>query len=120
MEIAKLTSKGQITIPKAVRENLGVVTGDKLIFIKCDSGYLVCNGDNFNATVDETTAEVSIPAFVRETHPAPSPAPRAEKRTPDYYYDEEDEWDEKPKKDKDKGKDKDKDKDKKKKKKKKK
>ena len=106
MEIAKLTSKGQITIPKAVRETLGVATGDKLIFIKCDSGYLVCNGDNFNATVDETTAEVTIPAAVREIRPAPSPAARAEKRTPDYYYDEEDEWDEKPKKEKDKDKDK--------------
>ena len=116
MEIAKLTSKGQITIPKAVREELGVVTGDKLIFIKCDSGYLVCNGDNFNATVDETTAEVSIPAFVRETHPAPSPAPRAEKRTPDYYYDEEEQSEDQAKTDKPKDKEKDKKKKKKKKK----
>lgn len=48
MEIAKLTSKGQITIPKSVRTELRVDTGDKLIFIKCEQGYLICNGDNFN------------------------------------------------------------------------
>lgn len=45
MEIAKLTSKGQITIPKAVRDDLGVDTGDKLVFIKSEGGYLVCCGD---------------------------------------------------------------------------
>lgn len=29
---AKLTSKGQITIPKAVRETLGLETGDQVLF----------------------------------------------------------------------------------------
>lgn len=105
MEIAKLTSKGQITIPKAVRDDLCVATGDKLIFIKCDSGYLVCNGANFNvnSSVDDVIAESGlVPAPVRRTVPA------------DYYGEEEYE---KPKKKKDKDKDKDKDKKKKKKKK---
>jgi AbrB family looped-hinge helix DNA binding protein len=32
MPTAKLTSKGQITIPRAVRETLGVKTGDRLVF----------------------------------------------------------------------------------------
>jgi antitoxin PrlF len=29
---AKVTSKGQVTIPKAVREALGIVEGDEVIF----------------------------------------------------------------------------------------
>jgi antitoxin PrlF len=29
---ARLTSKGQITVPKAVRDALGIETGDQLIF----------------------------------------------------------------------------------------
>jgi len=33
MHIAKLTNKGQITIPKAVRKSLGLHPGDKLEFI---------------------------------------------------------------------------------------
>lgn len=31
--VAKVTSKGQITLPKRVREELGVVEGDKVRFI---------------------------------------------------------------------------------------
>ncbi len=30
--VARLTSKGQLTVPKAVREALGVVEGDEIIF----------------------------------------------------------------------------------------
>ena len=37
---AKLTSKGQVTIPKAVRERLGLVTGDQLRFHVQDDGTL--------------------------------------------------------------------------------
>ena len=33
MPVAKLTNKGQITIPKAVRKSLGLHPGDKLEFI---------------------------------------------------------------------------------------
>ena len=120
MEIAKLTSKGQITIPKAVRNELGVDTGDKLIFIKYDNGFLMCNGADFNvnAVAEEEVQVAELPPF---RSVSPSPAPRAVKRVPDYYYDDEEEVVErKPKKDKEKDKDKDKAKDKKKKKKKKK
>jgi len=34
MEIAKITLKGQITIPAAIRRKLGVKDGDKVIFIE--------------------------------------------------------------------------------------
>ena len=33
MALATVTNKGQITIPKAVRESLGLHTGDKLEFV---------------------------------------------------------------------------------------
>jgi antitoxin PrlF len=33
MQIAKMTSKGQVTVPKAVRDALHLDTGDKLEFI---------------------------------------------------------------------------------------
>jgi antitoxin PrlF len=40
MAISTLTSKGQITIPKEVRERLGVKEGDRLIFQFDERGYL--------------------------------------------------------------------------------
>ena len=88
MEIAKLTSKGQITIPKAVRVELGVDTGDKLIFIPCEGGFFVRNGADFGMSVpsEELAAEIA-PAAERQARPA---AYRPELQ-PAYYYDDEDE-----------------------------
>ena len=37
MEVATLTSKGQITIPVAVRAKLNLQQGDKVVFIEDDS-----------------------------------------------------------------------------------
>jgi AbrB family looped-hinge helix DNA binding protein len=34
MEIAKITSKGQITLPIYIRRKLGVKTGDKVLFVE--------------------------------------------------------------------------------------
>ena len=34
MELAKITSKGQITIPVDIRRKLGVKEGDKVLFVE--------------------------------------------------------------------------------------
>lgn len=34
MELAKVTSKGQITIPIEIRKKLGIKSGDKILFIE--------------------------------------------------------------------------------------
>ena len=41
-EQAKITSKGQVTIPKEVRDRLGVGPGDRLEFVADRAGYRVC------------------------------------------------------------------------------
>jgi antitoxin PrlF len=38
MPSAVLTSKGQVTIPKAVRDALGLDTGDRIDFIEAETG----------------------------------------------------------------------------------
>ena len=40
-QVAKVTSKGQITIPLEVRQALGVKPGDKLIFERSSDGELL-------------------------------------------------------------------------------
>ena len=38
MEIATISSKGQITVPKSVREALGLNSGDKIVIQQDDDG----------------------------------------------------------------------------------
>ena len=41
MPSAKVTSKGQVTIPKAVRESLGLKAGDNLDFVQDGDGFRI-------------------------------------------------------------------------------
>ena len=43
MELAKVTTKGQITIPKAVRDSLRIKEGSKIIFIKKGNDFIIRN-----------------------------------------------------------------------------
>ncbi len=38
--MAKVTTKGQITIPAAIRKALGIKTGDKVLFVEKGNGRL--------------------------------------------------------------------------------
>ena len=33
MELARMTSKGQLTVPASIRKKLGIGTGDQLLFM---------------------------------------------------------------------------------------
>lgn len=37
----RVTAKGQVTIPKEIREALGIEPGDEIAFEKADSGYKI-------------------------------------------------------------------------------
>ena len=43
MEVATMTSKWQITIPVAVRKQLKLEQGDKVVFIEDDQGVRILN-----------------------------------------------------------------------------
>ena len=46
MPVATVTSKGQVTIPKEVREELGIETGTKLWFVRTSQGYVLKPASN--------------------------------------------------------------------------
>ena len=58
MSTATITSKGQLTIPKNVREALGLVAGDRVTFVKLEDG-------NF-AVVPETKSVMSLRGIIRK------------------------------------------------------
>ena len=41
IEVSKVTSKGQITIPKTIRQRLNLVEGDKVAFIEDENGKII-------------------------------------------------------------------------------
>lgn len=43
MELARVTSKGQITIPKDIREKLNLKPGDKVVFLEEDGRIIFAN-----------------------------------------------------------------------------
>jgi len=43
MELAKVTTKGQVTIPLSIRKKLGIKDGDKLLFIDKPEGVFMVN-----------------------------------------------------------------------------
>ena len=51
MELAKITSKGQITIPSAIRKALGVKDGDKVLFMQEGDKVVMMNA-SLNALLE--------------------------------------------------------------------
>jgi AbrB family looped-hinge helix DNA binding protein len=43
MEMARVTSKGQITIPREVRARMNIKKGDKIIFFEDEGKFLMQN-----------------------------------------------------------------------------
>jgi AbrB family looped-hinge helix DNA binding protein len=46
MEIAKITSKGQITIPQDIRQKMDLKKGDKIIFFEENGKYFFQNSNS--------------------------------------------------------------------------
>lgn len=65
MELAKITSKGQITIPKDIRDKLNLRPGDKVIFIEEDGKIIFANSSvvalrNFQAAMNGEAERAGI------------------------------------------------------------
>ncbi len=52
LDMAKVTSKGQVTIPKDIRELLGVKTGDKILFTGNPDGSVTLRNATMQAMRD--------------------------------------------------------------------
>ncbi len=43
MELAKITAKGQVTIPVSIRKELGLKKGDKIVFLHYNGNIIIAN-----------------------------------------------------------------------------
>ncbi|WP_291447688.1 AbrB/MazE/SpoVT family DNA-binding domain-containing protein [Desulfovibrio sp.] len=53
MELAKLTTKGQITIPAEIRKRLNVQAGDKVVFLEENGRIFIENAGKLKFAPDE-------------------------------------------------------------------
>ena len=60
MELARISSNGQITVPVAIRRRLGLKTGDKILFYDRGDGQIVVNNASVNAILQAQQAFVGV------------------------------------------------------------
>jgi AbrB family looped-hinge helix DNA binding protein len=61
MEIARVTSKGQITVPIDVRRKLALNEGNRLLFIEQGNGFFVVNENHIDINgIDNSTFRTSL------------------------------------------------------------
>ena len=53
MELAKLTSRCQLTLPREVRQRLGVKEGDKVVFLEENGRIFIENAEKLKFAPDE-------------------------------------------------------------------
>jgi AbrB family looped-hinge helix DNA binding protein len=53
MEMAKVTSKGQITIPRDIRAKMNIKKGDKIVFLENNGNFFIQNSSSIDLKVPE-------------------------------------------------------------------
>jgi AbrB family looped-hinge helix DNA binding protein len=80
MPTSRLTSKGQITVPQAVRQALGLEAGDKVDFVQVEGGYkLVPLRKDVRALKGRFAGRVERPVSLEEMDEAIAEAAAAER-----------------------------------------
>ena len=80
MPTSTLTSKGQITVPQAVRQALGLEAGDKVDFVQIEGGYkLVPLRQDVRALKGRFAGRVERPVSLEEMDEAIAQAAAAER-----------------------------------------
>jgi antitoxin PrlF len=70
MAAATLTSKGQITLPKSVRDRLGVGAGDRIEFIESEQGFVVVPATRDIRTLKGLVPKPKKPVSIEEMNRA--------------------------------------------------
>jgi AbrB family looped-hinge helix DNA binding protein len=65
---AKITSKGQTTIPAEIRERLGLHTGDRVAFIETEEGFLMIPRNRPAESLFGSLAEYAKPGTTLEDY----------------------------------------------------
>ena len=82
MEMAKVTSKGQITIPISIRRSLDIHEGDKLLFLERPNGFMMVNPSTYQEELDNELSTATPPAANEQDVPSSSSSAANERSAP--------------------------------------
>lgn len=68
-DMPRVTTKGQVTIPKEIRDALGIEPGDEVAFEEVESGYKIAKKEPTTADGDDPFAKYRGSADSDETMP---------------------------------------------------
>jgi len=60
MNLAKLTTSGQVTVPVEIRSLLNLKVGDKILFVRNENGEVVINNASISAIRKAQTAFMGV------------------------------------------------------------
>ena len=66
MELAKVTSKGQITLPVTIRRSLGLREGDKVAFMEQGGQYVLINSNTLSFRMDDELDKADAAALATD------------------------------------------------------
>ena len=81
VEVAKVTSKGQITIPISIRRKLEINEGDKVLFVYKSEGVLMVNPNTYQGGAADFTETAKADAAVQYSPPKEKPAVKPPQKT---------------------------------------
>ena len=64
--MVSVTRKYQVTIPKEVREALGIKAGDEIVFIRTKEGYVIKRLEDFVKVMAELSMDIEQPVMEME------------------------------------------------------
>ena len=66
MELAKVTSKGQITLPVMIRRSLGLKEGDKVAFVEQGGQFVLVNSNALSFRMDDELDKADAAALATD------------------------------------------------------
>jgi AbrB family looped-hinge helix DNA binding protein len=61
MEMAKVTSKGQITIPRDIRAKMNLKKGDKIVFLESNGSFFIQNASSIDIKLPDAVQNGADP-----------------------------------------------------------
>jgi len=84
MDVARLSSKGQVTIPVGIRRKLGLIAGENVIFVERSGNVIISSEQGINTSVSDGWSKEFVSAFAQFSETADDTFVEPDEIPPEY------------------------------------